>query len=115
MLSKRHYDVFLSQHDIIKLKPANEVYIQLYKQAKNKAKEIKKTAIEAYLEAKEIKDKYNLYDIDDSEDELENLIYKKFKVDDEKRDDLNKRKDELPSKSLETIGRVALAYKLNKK
>ena len=36
-------------------------------------------------------------------------------VDDEKRDDLNKRKDELPSKSLETIGRVALAYKLNKK
>ena len=47
--------------------------------------------------------------------DLENLIYKKFKVDDEKRDDLNKRKDELPSKSLETIGRVALAYKLNKK
>jgi len=47
--------------------------------------------------------------------DLENLIYKKFKLDDEKRDDLNKRKDELPSKSLETIGRVALAYKLNKK
>ena len=64
----------INSNDIIKLKPANEVYIQLYKQAKNKAKEIKKTAIEAYLEAKEIKDKYNLYDIDDSEDELENLI-----------------------------------------
>ena len=47
--------------------------------------------------------------------DLENLIYKKFKLDDEKRDDLNKRKDELPSKSLESIGRVALAYKLNKK
>ena len=47
--------------------------------------------------------------------DLENLIYKKFKLDDEKRDDLNKRKDELPSKSIESIGRVALAYKLNKK
>ena len=47
--------------------------------------------------------------------DLENLIFKKFKLDDEKRDDLNKRKDELPSKSLESIGRVALAYKLNKK
>jgi len=47
--------------------------------------------------------------------DLENLIYKKFKLDDEKRDDLNKRKDELPSKSLESIGRAALAYKLNKK
>lgn len=55
--------------DTIKLKKPNEVYYELYKNAKEKAKLAKKTAIEAYLEAKNIKTKYMLDDLDESDDE----------------------------------------------
>ena len=55
--------------DTIKLKKPNEVYYELYKTAREKAKLAKKTAIEAYLEAKNIKTKYMLNDLDESDDE----------------------------------------------
>ena len=55
--------------DTIKLKKPNEVYYELYKKAREKAKLAKKTAIEAYLEAKNIKTKYMLNDLDESDDE----------------------------------------------
>lgn len=55
------------------LKKPNQVYYEIYKQARQKAKEAKKTAIEAYLEAKNIKTTYMLDDMDESEeDEDEN-------------------------------------------
>lgn len=54
--------------EIIKLKNPNEVYMEIYKIAKQKAKQHKKAAISAYLEAKKIKNTYLLEDLENSED-----------------------------------------------
>jgi len=51
----------------IKLKKPNEVYYEIYKIAKQKAKQHKKAAISAYLEAKNIKKTYLLEDMDNSD------------------------------------------------
>lgn len=51
----------------IKLKKHKDVLYEMYKVAKHKAQEAKKTAIRAYLEAKEIKAAYLLDDSDSSE------------------------------------------------
>ena len=62
--------------EAMKLKKPNEVYYEIYRNAKLKAKQMRKAAVEAYLEAKQIKTKYMLEDFDDSDDEdldLENL------------------------------------------
>ena len=52
----------------IKLQNANEVYYKMYKEAKEKAKSAKKTAVEAYLAAEEIKFTYNLVDNESDSD-----------------------------------------------
>ena len=71
-------DEILEEKDKIDLKDAEMVYYEIYKAARKKAKEIKKNAIEAYLEVKKIKNQYMLNDIDDSSEsdmeELENNI-----------------------------------------
>jgi len=56
------------------LKKPNQVYYEIYKKAREKAKEAKKTALLAYLEMKNIKKTYMLDDIDesDSDNELDN-------------------------------------------
>lgn len=54
--------------DSITLKEPNSIYFEIYKAAREKAKHMRKAAIEAYLEAKNIKLKYNLDGVDDSED-----------------------------------------------
>ena len=54
--------------DSISLKKPNEVYYEIYKAAREKAKHMKKMAMEAYLEAKQIKTKYMLSDIEDDSD-----------------------------------------------
>ena len=60
-------------HDSISLKKPNEVYYEIYRNARQKAKECRLKTVEAYLEAKQIKTKYMLYDIEESEsDESEN-------------------------------------------
>ena len=43
----------------IEIKTRDEIYLEIYKKAKKKAKEIRKNAIEAFLQAKNIKSKYN--------------------------------------------------------
>lgn len=55
--------------EVIKLKKPNEVYYEIYKQAKEKAKAAKKEAIVAYLEAKNIKKTYMLDNLESSSDE----------------------------------------------
>jgi len=55
----------------ITLKKPNQVYYEIYKKAREKAKECKKVAIAAYLEAKNIKNTYMLEDNDDSDSENE--------------------------------------------
>ena len=55
-------------NDTISLKNPNEVYYQMYQLARERAKSCRTKAIEAYLEAKQIKTKYMLFDIDDDSD-----------------------------------------------
>ena len=62
----------------ITLKKPNQVYYEIYKKARDKAKECKQVAIAAYLEAKNIKKTYMLddndsdSDLDDDFDKYEN-------------------------------------------
>ena len=55
----------------ITLKKPNEVYYELYKQARTRAKECKKKSLIAYLEAKNIKKTYMLENLNDSDDDFE--------------------------------------------
>ena len=55
----------------ITLKKPNEVYYELYKQARIRAKECKKNSLIAYLEAKNIKKTYMLENLNDSDDDFE--------------------------------------------
>ena len=52
----------------IELKKPNEVYYEIYRAARERAKHMRKVALEAFLEAKQIKSRYMLTDIDDSDD-----------------------------------------------
>ncbi len=61
--------------ETITLKKPNQVYYEIYKAAREKAKEAKKAAAIAYLEAKNIKKTYMLDDIDDSSDDEEDSDY----------------------------------------
>ena len=53
------------------LKKPNEVYYKIYREARTKAKEAKKKAILALLEAKNIKKTYFLDEIDKSDEEFD--------------------------------------------
>ena len=59
----------LKNDEPITLKKPNEVYYEIYREARRKAKVAKKAAVIAYLEAKNIKNTYMLEEIDDSSDE----------------------------------------------
>ena len=61
--------------DIVKLKNPNEVYMEIYKEARRKAKDAKKHAIQSYLEAKRIKSLYLLDEIESSDDDMEFEAY----------------------------------------
>ena len=70
-------DIDSSIDDSINLKNPNEVYYEIYKKARENAEEYRTKAMESYLEAKRIKTKYMLFDIDesdDSDDENNNFI-----------------------------------------
>ena len=57
--------------DTVTLKNPNQVYQEILKKARDKAKEAKQLALKAYLELKEIKKTYMIDDIDDSDSELD--------------------------------------------
>ena len=57
--------------ETMQLKNANQVYIELYKQARKKAKVAKKSALLAYLEAKNIKKTYMLENLNDSDSDID--------------------------------------------
>ena len=57
------------------LKKPNQVYYDIYRTAREKAKNAKKEAILAFLEAKNIKKTYMLDDMDESDDEAEDLNF----------------------------------------
>ena len=57
--------------ETLKLKKPNQVYFELYKEARSKAKLAKKATIIAYLEAKNIKKIYMLDNLDDSDSDFD--------------------------------------------
>ena len=68
-------DIIAENTEPIEIKTHETIYLEIYKKAKQKAKEIRKNAIEAFLEAKNIKMKYNLTSIlDDSSSDEENEL-----------------------------------------
>lgn len=64
-------DLETIDNEPITLKKPNEVYYQLYKEAREKAKLAKKSAIIAYLEAKNIRKTYMIDDLDESESDID--------------------------------------------
>jgi hypothetical protein len=75
----------------IQLKKPNQVYYEIYKEARRKAKEAKKNAMIAFLEAKNIKKTYMLEDLDDSDDEEE---YEDDEDEEDEEDDYEKEMEE---------------------
>jgi hypothetical protein len=68
-------DTIAENSEPIEIKTHETIYLEIYKKAKQKAKEIRKNAIEAFLEAKNIKMKYNLdTTLDDSSSDEENEL-----------------------------------------
>ena len=67
-------NVIVENSEPITLKKPNEVYYEIYKEAKRKAKLAQKAAIIAFLEAKNIKKTYMLDELDSgSDDDLDSL------------------------------------------
>jgi hypothetical protein len=65
----------LTESEPLQIKKRNDVYYDMYREARRKAKVARDLALSAYLEAKRIKNTYMLNDMDDSEDsdlEMEN-------------------------------------------
>ena len=58
----------LPENDQITLKNRNDVYYEMYREARRKAKYARELALASYLEAKNIKNKYMLDDIGDSDE-----------------------------------------------
>jgi len=61
----------LPESDSLHIKERNDVYYELYREAKRKAKIARDFAISAYLEAKEIKNTYMLDEIDDDDSDTD--------------------------------------------
>ncbi len=65
----------IPQDEQMKIKPRNDVYYELYKDARKKAIISRNMAIQSYLEATEIKTKYNLDIMENDEDSFfENVL-----------------------------------------
>ena len=61
------HDLVVSDGEPMNLRKPNEIYYEIYRAAKEKAIKMRRAAVEAYLETKEIKSKYMLQDIEDSD------------------------------------------------
>jgi hypothetical protein len=68
------FDLSLENLEKMELKKPNQVYFELYKEARRKAKQAKKSAILAYLEAKNIKKTYMLENLNDSDSDFDDEI-----------------------------------------
>lgn len=58
----------LKDDEPVQIKTRNDVYYEMYREARRKAKKARDLALSAYLEAKRIKNTYMLNDIEDSDD-----------------------------------------------
>ena len=60
----------LPNDDTISIKPHNDIYYERYREARKRARIAKNMALQAFLEAKEIKNKYQLDDIESDDEEF---------------------------------------------
>ena len=65
------FELNLDNTESIQLKEPTEVYLDIYKKAREKAKKLKLETIKAYLEAKKIKELYMLDNLDSSSEDEE--------------------------------------------
>ena len=74
-LTETDLDIDVSDNkEPFKLKSPNNVYLDLYRDARNKAKVAKKTALLAYLEVKNIKKTYMINTLDDDDSDFDDEI-----------------------------------------
>lgn len=59
----------LDKNETVTIKPQNDIYYERYREAQKRAMIAKNLALQAYLEAKEIKNTYQLTDVDSDEDD----------------------------------------------
>jgi hypothetical protein len=69
MMELTDSDLEIKTDECVKIKPANDIYYELYRVAKEKARTARKLAFDAYLEVKKIKKTYML---DDSDSDFSN-------------------------------------------
>ncbi len=62
----------LDNSEAFTIKPHNDIYYERYREAQKRARIAKNLALQAYLEAKEIKNKYHLDDIESDDDDFFN-------------------------------------------
>lgn len=60
----------LPNDDTISIKPHNDIYYERYREARKRARIAKNMALQAFLQAKEIKNKYQLDDIESDDEEF---------------------------------------------
>jgi len=63
----------LEESDTFHLKEKTEVYYELYREARRKAKLAKSLALSSFMEARRIKNLYMLDDVDESDSDLEDF------------------------------------------
>jgi hypothetical protein len=77
-------DLEIKNGESMKIKPANDIYYELYRVAKDKARTARKLAFDAYLEVKKIKKTYML---DDSDSDFSNSSESENSEDSEESDE----------------------------
>ena len=58
----------LDKDEVVTIRPQNDIYYERYREAQKRAMIAKNLALQAYLEAKEIKNTYHLTDVDSDDD-----------------------------------------------
>jgi len=69
-------DLEAEQSDVMKLKKPEEVYYEVYRLARKKARRLKHQALLAFLEAKNIKKTYMLDDLEEDDSVISELDFK---------------------------------------
>ena len=65
----------INEDDTFKIKDKNNVYYEMYKEAKKKAKIARDLALSSILEAKRIKNTYMLDDVTDSDEDSSDIEF----------------------------------------
>ena len=79
----------------ITLKKPDEVYMEIYAEARRKAKEAKKQALLSYLELKKIKSEWDVNELEDSDDEFDKAMNNAIKNNNDDEQNFNEQTQEI--------------------